>query len=134
MLWPGCYRLTHEITRFVATEGRLFVISASGLIWAEDLPADTPQREKMLGVDGEKVFYDGGSCIAGPDGQWLIEPSVGKEQLLIANLDYQQVLRERQNMDPSRHYSRPDVFQLRVNRERQRLVQEWQPNGHPGSN
>ncbi|RMF71902.1 MAG: carbon-nitrogen hydrolase family protein, partial [Planctomycetota bacterium] len=44
MLWPGCRRLTHEITRFVARESRSFVISASGLIRCEDIPASVPQR------------------------------------------------------------------------------------------
>lgn len=119
MLWPGCYRLTHDITRFVAKEGRLFVVSASGLIRNEDIPADTPHRDQMVDEQG---IYDGGSCIAGPDGNWVVEPTMDKEALLVADLDYQQVLGERHNMDPSGHYSRPDVFQLQVNKVRQRIV------------
>lgn len=124
MLWPGCKRLTHDITRFVAKEGRLFVISASGLIRNEDIPADIPYRDQMVDENG---IYDGGSCIAGPDGEWIIEPIVNEEQLIVADLDYQAVLRERQNMDSSGHYSRPDVFQLRVNHDRQFLVHDWNP-------
>ena len=121
MLWPGCIRLTEDITRFVAMEGRLFVVSASALIRDEDIPADTPFRESMIG-DGS--IYDGGSCIAGPDGNWIVEPVVNQEKLIVAELDYSAVLGERQNLDVSGHYSRPDVFQLQVNHNRQRMVIE----------
>lgn len=38
---------------------------------------------------------------------------------IYASLDYVSVLKERQNSDPVGHYSRPDVTQLTVNRQRQ---------------
>lgn len=119
MLWPGCLRLTNEITRFVAKEGRMFVISASGLIRNEDIPIDVPHRGTMLDENG---IYDGGSCIAGPDGNWIIEPVLNREELIVADLDSNRVLEERQNMDVSGHYSRPDILELHVNRKRQSVV------------
>lgn len=66
---------------------------------------------------------NGGSCIAGPDGQWVIEPTADVETLLVATLDRRRVLEERQNFDPTGHYSRPDVTRLEVNRRRQRVVE-----------
>ncbi len=120
-VWPGSKRNTIDITRFAALEGRSFVISVSGLMRKEDFPADTPHIEKIL----EKCpgwLADGGSCIAGPDGKWVLEPVSNEEEIFYETLDFNRVLEERQNFDPAGHYSRPDVTKLIVNRDRQSLI------------
>ena len=68
------------------------------------------------------MLADGGSCIAGPDGEWIVEPVIGKEDLIVATLNYETILKERQNFDPAGHYARPDVTQLTVNRQRQNTL------------
>lgn len=122
MLWPGSQRLTRDITRFVALESRGYVFSVGGLLRESDLPAWLPDRER-LASKGE-TLYDGGTCVAGPDGSWIVEPAIGAERLILADLDPAMIRRERQNFDPAGHYARPDVFTLEVNRKRQTTA-EW---------
>jgi len=121
-IWPGGEHNTHDITRFIAKESRSYVMSASGIMRPQDFPADTPHLESIL--ESPKEFYaNGASCIAAPDGSWIIEPVIGEECVRVATIDHSRVLEERQNFDPSGHYSRPDVTKLHVNRERQAVVE-----------
>jgi nitrilase len=117
-IWPGNLRNTYDITRFIAKESRSYVISVCGLMRKTDFPSDTPHL-KMITSDCPETLANGGSCLAGPDGELMIEPVVDQEVLLTATIDYRRVREERQNFDPSGHYARPDVTQLTVNRRRQ---------------
>lgn len=121
-VWPGGLHNTKDITRFIARESRSFVISVSSLMHASDFPKDTPHLDKIL-EKAPPVLANGGSAIAGPDGEWIVEPIVDKEGLIYETLNFNRVYEERQNFDPVGHYSRPDVTKLHVNRERQSTVE-----------
>lgn len=120
-VWPGSDYNTKDITRFIARESRSYVISVSGLMCKEDFPKDTPYYDEII-KNAPDILSNGGSCIAGPDGEWILEPIINKEGNTYATLDFNEVLKERQNFDPVGHYSRPDVTKLLVNRERQSTV------------
>lgn len=120
-VWPGNDFNTKDITRFIARESRSYVLSVSSLMKKEDFPLDTPHLDEILN-NAPDILANGGSCIAGPDGEWVIEPEINVEGLIIETLDFNRVLEERQNFDPVGHYSRPDVTQLIVNRDRQSTV------------
>jgi nitrilase len=120
-VWPGSVRNTQDITRFIALESRSFVVSVSGLMRPADIPTDTPYRSEIT-ANASSSFANGGSCIAGPDGKWIVEPILEEEGLTLSRLDYNRVREERQNFDPAGHYARPDVLQLSVNRQRQSTI------------
>jgi nitrilase len=120
-IWPGSLRNTQDITRFIAVEARSYVLSVSALMRPGDFPADTPMLDEIL--DNCPPFLaNGGSCLAAPDGSWVIEPLIEQEIVMSAGIDHRRVREERQNYDPAGHYSRPDVTQLLVNRRRQSTV------------
>ena len=120
-VWPGSVRNTEDITRFIAKEGRSFVVSVSALMRISDIPEDTPYRDEII-KNAADPLTDGGSCVAGPDGEWVLDPVVDQEDLFTVELDFNRVLEERQNLDISGHYSRPDVTKLTINRERQSVA------------
>jgi nitrilase len=120
-VFPGSQRNTHDITRFIAKESRSYVASVCNVMRKTDFPPDTIHLDKIL-ENAPDVLCDGGTCLAGPDGEWIIEPFVGEEKLLVAEIDHKRVREERQLLDVTGHYSRADVLQLKVNRERQRSV------------
>ncbi|WP_299225786.1 carbon-nitrogen hydrolase family protein [uncultured Psychroserpens sp.] len=121
-VWPGSDHNTKDITRFIARESRSYVISVSSLMSKADFPKATPHVDQILEKSPE-ILANGGSCIAGPDGEWIVKPVLNKEGLIIESIDFNRVLEERQNFDPVGHYSRPDVTKLTVNRERQSTTQ-----------
>jgi nitrilase len=121
-VWPGSVRNTEDITRFIARESRSYVISASSLMRKDDFSADIPHLS-LIKDNSPDVLANGGSCIAGPTGEWVLAPVANQEGLLMATIDFEEVRKERQNFDVAGHYSRPDVLKLNLNRARQSGLQ-----------
>lgn len=120
-VWPGSNLNTGDITRFIARESRSFVVSVSGFMAKTDFTKDTPHYEKIMAKVPD-ILANGGSCIASPNGEWLLPPQIGKEGIFYQSIDVNRVYEERQNFDSVGHYSRPDVTKLHINRKRQSIA------------
>jgi nitrilase len=120
-IWPGNKRNTEKLIPVIAMESRSYVAGVSGIFRPSDIPDDFPYAEEMK-EKTQSILADGGSCLAAPDGTWVIPPLVGEEHLAVAEINHEKVREERQNFDPSGHYARPDVLSLHINQDRQSVV------------
>ena len=100
--------------RNTAAEGRVFVVCVNTYLRKSSYPADFELQEDLAPLP--EVLGTGGSAIVGPDGEFLAGPLWNKEGILIADLDLNRIPQERQLLDVTGHYARPDVLGLRFNR------------------
>lgn len=111
-VWPGSIGLTKDITRFIALEGRSWVLSVSGLVRPQDLSHLTdeefPMKKELMAIKGS--IQNGGSMIVDPTGKIVAGPLVDEEGILYHDVDPLKAVEERQNLDISGHYSRFDIF------------------------
>jgi nitrilase len=97
--------------RHIAYEGRCFVLSACQYLRRDAGPAD---YDCIQGNNPDTELIKGGSVIISPLGKILAGPVYGKEAVLSAELDLDDVARGKFDLDVAGHYARPDVFQLIV--------------------
>jgi nitrilase len=102
--------------RHVAREGRMYVVGAASVLRGADVPEDVPGADTLY-RDRDEWLCDGYSTIVGPNGAVLAGPLVKEEGILYAELDGTRARTVRHEFDPVGHFSRPDVFQLSVDRE-----------------
>ena len=95
--------------RHVAHEGRCFVISC-----CQVQPSPRALGVQIDGWDEDRPLIKGGSMIVGPLGDVLAGPAENGPELLTAEIDMNDVIKARYDLDVVGHYSRPDIFSLRV--------------------
>ena len=98
--------------RHIALEGRCFVLSCNQFATRGDYPPDYPVE---FAPQSDGIVTRGGSCIVSPLGELLAGPGYDEEAILTADLDLNEVVRGKFDLDVVGHYARPDVFQLVVN-------------------
>ncbi|MGV0625327.1 carbon-nitrogen hydrolase family protein [Mycolicibacter minnesotensis] len=105
--------------RHIAYEGRCFVLSSCQYLNTADLPQNY-QRQGLQQTPDELIR--GGSVIISPLGEVLAGPVYGEEALLVADLDLDDQIRGKYDLDVTGHYSRPDIFALTVDRSARNAV------------
>jgi predicted amidohydrolase len=111
--WPQVKEMNLVASRHYAFEGRCFVVAAGATMKAADLPEELEPLESLRDNPGTLVLR-GGSAIIGPDGSVLAGPVYDEENILTADLDLSRIAEESMTLDVTGHYSRPDIFDLRL--------------------
>lgn len=91
------------------------MLAAGSVLQAKHIPDALGLPE---GIQPDDFVQRGGSAIIAPDGSYLTGPVYDEEAILTAELDLDMIIRESMALDITGHYSRPDVFDLTVNRKR----------------
>jgi predicted amidohydrolase len=105
--WPGMSTSRHLfLSRAFASQAGAYVIDVGALL--------TPDRIPEAFKDVARP-YPGESCIIDPRGEVIAGPAEG-ESILLADGSTEQIFAAKTSCDVAGHYSRPDIFQLRVNR------------------
>lgn len=92
----------------IALEGRCFVLSACQFAQEKDYPEGHSVADPSAPRDPEKVVIAGGSVIVSPLGKILAGPLYGAEGVLTAELDMNDCIRGKFDLDVVGHYARPD--------------------------
>ncbi|MDE7539687.1 carbon-nitrogen hydrolase family protein [Gluconobacter sphaericus] len=100
--------------RHIAYEGRTFVLSACQYMTRADAPE---QYACHQGNNPETVLIRGGSVIINPLGEIIAGPIYDREAVITADIDLDDVIRGKYDLDVAGHYARPDIFNLQVNNE-----------------
>ena len=95
------------LSRAFASQGACYVIVVGGLLAPDDVPE--AYRELASKARGDSYIID-------PRGEVIAGPAKG-ETILTADISLADIYAAKSACDVTGHYSRPDIFQLRVNRQ-----------------
>ncbi|WP_251570362.1 carbon-nitrogen hydrolase family protein [Parasutterella muris] len=105
--------------KHIAHEGRCFVVTA-----VQYLPSPEALGKTVPHWKDDEELMRGGSVIVDPMGQVLAGPLYHKEGLVSAEIDLEDIVKAKYDMDVSGHYARPDVFSLHVDTRPKKTVVE----------
>lgn len=101
--WPAT--LQH-----IACEGRCYVLGANQFFRRTDYPE---AYQSFLDED-ELILCRGGSAIVSPQGEFIAGPLWDQEGILTAEIELDEVLKNKLDFDVMGHYTRPDLFEFKV--------------------
>ena len=97
----------------IAREGGCWVIGCGNFLQVGDIPDDFPDKDKLY-PDADEWLNPGDSVVIAPGGQIVAGPMRQEEGLLFAEIDLQKTAIAKRALDVTGHYSRPDIFTLKV--------------------
>jgi len=98
----------------IGREGSCFVIGIASTMTGDDIPIELPPHKPNAPIDG--WVEPGNGIICGPLGTIVAGPMREEKGFLKSQIDLGQVREARRTFDVVGHYSRPDIFQLSVNK------------------
>lgn len=123
--WPTVNDVHQLASRHYAFEGRCAVGAAGSIMTKGDilsgfksLKSNLKEAEAMLNaIPGEEntFIHSGGSAVIAPDASYVTEPVFEQYGIVSGDVDLSLIKEALQTLDTVGHYSRPDIFDLKVN-------------------
>jgi len=130
MSWPSRVANKHAIQDRIVSDAKGFaqrsksyVIAAAGAIdehMADKLELDKDEKERLV----SDPSGTGGSVIVAPDKSVVAGPADNRETILYAEMDFDISVIQKLSHDFAGHYNRPDMFQLRVDKNPSNIYAE----------
>ncbi len=117
-LWPYVKEMHVIASRQYAFEGRCHVVSVGQLMKTADTPEGLALPDHLDKSEPDELVLKGGSCVIGPDGQFILEPQHSGPAIIYQDVQIGSGRGENMNLSVSGHYQRPDVFELSINKKR----------------
>ncbi len=99
--------------RHIAIEGHCYFINCDMFFTKAMYPEGLHCSDEINRLND--IVCRGGSCVVDPYGHYETEPVWDKEEIIYAHLDMRKVPSSRMEFDVCGHYSRPDIFEFKVN-------------------
>ena len=104
-------RPNFRLSQSVALQGRCYVIAVGAAYRRENLPDSLSELHSA-----NREIEGGGSSIFDPAGDVIAHANGNEETIVLAKGSLETIARLKIGNDIGGHYSRPDVFQLSINR------------------
>lgn len=102
----------------IAREGKCWVLSCGVALERKDLPEDFPDIDRLYSTE-EEWINPGDSLVVSPSGEIVSGPLSKEKGHIILDIDVDLASSSKRALDVAGHYSRPDIFQLQVDKSRQ---------------